>query len=132
MNETRGPVILLVDDHLDNREMYTEYLQTRGYQVVPCGDSYECLDLALRHKPDLILLELRMDGMSGIEVLTHLKAERSLVGVPIVALTASVLPFQRREALAAGFTRVIGKPCLPEDLADEIARILSSHSEPAA
>ena len=128
MNETRGPVILLVDDHLDNREMYTEYLRTRGYQVIPCGNSQECLDLALRHRPDLILLELRMDGMSGIEVLAHLKAERSLAGVPVVALTASVLPFQRREALAAGFTRVIPKPCMPEDLADEIATMLSAQS----
>ena len=125
MEETRGPVILLVDGHLDNREMYTEYLRTRGYQVIPCGDSKECVDLALRHHPDLILLELRMDGMTGIEILGHLKAERSLTGVPIVALTASVLPFQRREALAAGFTRVIPKPCMPEDLADEIATMLS-------
>jgi two-component system cell cycle response regulator DivK len=131
VNEPRGPVILLVDDHLDNREMYTEYLRTCGYSVIPCANSQECLDLALRHIPDLILLELRMDRMSGIEVLAHLKAERSLAGVPIVALTASVLAFQRREALAAGFSQVIPKPCLPEDLADEIARILSKEQPTA-
>jgi CheY-like chemotaxis protein len=125
VTETRGPVILLVDANLDNREMYTEYLRTRGYEVIPCGDGQECVDLARRHHPDLILLELRMDGMTGIEILAHLKAERSLAGVPIVALTASVLPFQRREALDAGFTRVIPKPCLPEDLAGEIATMLS-------
>lgn len=125
MKETRGPVILLVDGDLDNREMYTEYLRTRGYEVIPCGDSRECVDLARRHHPDLILLELRVDRMSGIEILGQLKAERSLAEVPIVALTASVMPFQRREALAAGFTRVIPKPCMPEDLAAEIATMLS-------
>jgi two-component system cell cycle response regulator DivK len=130
VNDPRGPVILLVDGHLDNREMYTEYLRTRGYEVIPCANSKECLDLALRHTPDLILLDMRMDGMSGIELLAQLKAERSLAGVPIVALTASVLSFQTREALAAGFSRVIPKPCLPPDLADEIAGILSSHSNP--
>ena len=125
MKQTRIPVILLVDANLDNREMYTEYLRTRGYEVIPCGDSQDCVDLARSHHPDLILLELRMDGMTGIEILAQLKAELSLAGVPIVALTASVMPFQRREALAAGFTRVIPKPCMPEDLADEIATMLS-------
>ncbi len=125
MKETRGPVILLVDADLDNREMYTEYLRTRRYQVIPCGDGQECVDLARRHHPDLILLELRMDGMTGIEILAQLKAEPSLAGVPMVALTASVMPFQQRAALAAGFTRVIPKPCMPEDLADEIATMLS-------
>ena len=125
MKDARGPVILLVDGHQDNREMYTEYLRTRGYQVVPCATSKECFELAVRLHPDLILLELRMDGMSGIEVIAHLKTERSLAEVPVVALTASVLPFQRAEAMAAGFNRVIPKPCLPQDLAAEIEKILS-------
>lgn len=127
MTDPRGPVILLVDDHLDNREMYAEYLGTRGYHVIPCGNSAECLDLALRHRPDLILLELRMGGMTGLEVIARLKGERALADVPVVALTASVLPFQRAAAMAAGFTEVIPKPCLPEDLADAISRILSVH-----
>ena len=125
-------MILLVDDHTDNREMYTEYLGTRGYNVVACGNSEECLNLALRHVPDLILLELRMGGLSGIEVLARLRGEMSLANVPVIALTASVLPFQRAEAIAAGFTQVIAKPCLPEDLADEIAKILSKALRPPA
>ena len=128
MKTTRGPVILLADDHLDNREMYAEYLATRGYHVIPCGNSAECVDLAVQHRPNLILLELRMVGMTGLDVIARLKAERSLAGVPVVALTASVLPFQRAEAMAAGFIKVIPKPCLPEDLADEIAKILSEFS----
>ena len=125
VKETRRLVILLVDDHLDTREMYTDYLRIRGYDIVPCGDSRECLDLALRHHPDLIVTELRMHGLNGIEILSSLRAEPSLAGVPIVALTASALTFERERALAAGFNRVIPKPCLPEELAGEIASILS-------
>lgn len=124
VKNARGPVILLVDNHADNREMYTEYLRARGLAVVPCADSTRCLDLALEHRPDLILLELRMGGMTGLEVIARLKGEPSLADVPVVALTASVLPFQTAEAMAAGFAKVIAKPCLPEDLADEIAKIL--------
>ena len=122
--ETRRLLILLVDNHLDTREMYAEYLQARGYDVVSCGDSEECLDLALKHRPDLILTELRMDRLNGIEVVTRLKAERSLASIPVVALTASVLPFERKAALVAGFSRVIPKPCMPEDLEREVATIL--------
>jgi two-component system, cell cycle response regulator DivK len=125
VKDASGPVILLVDGHRDNREMYTEYLRTRGYQVVPCANSKQCFDLAVSRRPDLILLELRMDGMSGIEVIAHLKSEKSLASVPVVALTASVLPFQRAEAMAAGFDKVIPKPCLPQDLVTEIEKILS-------
>jgi CheY-like chemotaxis protein len=128
VKEMRVPVILLVDDHLDTREMYAEYLRTCGYEVIPCGNSQECLDLALQHKPDLILTELRMDRMNGIEVVSRLKAERSLASVPVVALTASVLPSERKAALVAGFTRVIPKPCMPDDLVGEIAVILSERS----
>jgi CheY-like chemotaxis protein len=127
MTNPRGPVILLVDDHLDNREMYTEYLETRGYRVIPCGNSVECVGLALTNCPDLILLELRMGGMTGLQLIARLKEEDSLANVPVVALTASVLPFQQAAAMAAGFDEVIPKPCLPEDLADAIERILSVH-----
>jgi CheY-like chemotaxis protein len=128
MKEARGPVILLVDEHVDTLEMYTEYLRFRGYEVIPCCNSQECLDLARQHHPDLILTELPMDGLSGIEIVSRLKLEPSLAGVPVVALTASVLPRQQQEALAAGFTRVIPKPCMPADLAGEIALILSGRS----
>ena len=106
--------------------MYAEYLRVRGYEVVPCGKSEECLDLAIKHKPDVILTELRMDRMNGLEVLARLKAEPSLAGVPIVALTASVLLSERRQAMAAGFSRVIAKPCLPDDLVSEIESILAA------
>lgn len=128
VDAVRRLVILLVDDHLDTRDMYAEYLRTRGYDVIPCGNSQECLDLALKHRPDLILTELRMDRMSGTEVLARLKAEPSLASVPVIALTASVWPSDQKAAIRAGFTRVISKPCMPDDLAAEIGAILTARS----
>lgn len=126
------PLVLLVDNHADNREMYTEYLQTRGFFVIPCSDSQASIDVARRSEPDIILLELRMTGMNGIQVLRELRKDPALANVPVVALTASVMTRERAAADAAGFTELLPKPFFPEDLATAITRIIgaSRPSEP--
>jgi CheY-like chemotaxis protein len=118
------PLVLLVDNHADTRDMYAEYLRIRGFRVIACSDSRASIDLARSCTPNIILLELRMNGMNGTEVLARLKQEPSLVGVPMVALTASVMTFERSAAMAAGFTELLPKPCFPEDLASAIIRLL--------
>jgi CheY-like chemotaxis protein len=120
------PLVLLVDNHADNREMYAEYLQTRGFRVIPCSDSQASIDVARRSEPDIILLELRMFGMNGIQVLRELRKDPALADVPVVALTASVMTRERAAAHAAGFTELLPKPFFPEDLATAITRIVTA------
>jgi CheY-like chemotaxis protein len=120
------PLVLLVDNHVDNREMYTEYLEIRGFRVIPCSDSQASIDVAHRLEPDIILLELRMTGMNGIQVLRELRKDPVLAHVPVVALTASVLTRERAAAEAAGFTELLPKPYFPEDLATAINRIIAA------
>jgi len=120
------PLVLLVDNHADTRDMYSEYLRMRDFRVIACSDSRMSIDLARTCAPDIILLELRMNGMNGAEALARLRQEPSLALVPIVALTASVLSFERAAAMAAGFTELLPKPCFPEDLARAITRIISA------
>ena len=120
------PLVLLVDNHADNREMYAEYLQTRGFRVIPCSDSQASIDVARRSEPDIILLELRMTGMNGIQVLRELRKDPALADVPVVALTASVMTRERAAAEAAGFTELLPKPFFPEDLATAITRIIAA------
>lgn len=120
------PLVLLVDNHADNREMYAEYLQTRGFRVIPCSDSQASIEVARRSEPDIILLELRMTGMNGIQVLRELRKESGLAHVPVVALTASVMTRERAAADAAGFTELLPKPFFPEDLAIAITRIIAA------
>jgi CheY-like chemotaxis protein len=124
------PLVLLVDNHADNREMYAEYLQIRGFRVIPCSNSQESIEVARRALPDIILLELRMTGMNGIQVLRELRKEPALASVPVVALTASVMTRERAAADAAGFTELLPKPLFPEDLAAAIIRIIAA-SRPA-
>jgi CheY-like chemotaxis protein len=125
------PLVLIVDNYADNREMYAEYLRTCGFRVIACSDSLASLDLARSCVPDIILLEVRMNRMNGVELLALLQREPSLANVPVVALTASVLSFDRDAAVAAGFTELLAKPCFPEDLARAITRIIAA-ARPAA
>src|SRR6185369_6584720 len=120
------PLVLLVDNHKDNREMYAEYLQTRGFHVIPCSDSQASIDVARQSEPDIILLELRMFGMNGIQVLRELRKDPALEHVPVVALTASVMTRERAAADAAGFTALLPKPFFPDDLATAITRIVDA------
>jgi two-component system cell cycle response regulator DivK len=120
------PLVLLVDNHADNREMYAEYLQIRGFRVIPCSDSRASIEVARRSEPDIILLELRMTGMNGIQVLRELRKDPALAHVPVVALTASVMTRERAAADAAGFTELLPKPFFPEDLATAIIRIVAA------
>ena len=118
----KRPLVLLVDNHEDTRDMYAEYLRICGFRVIACSDSRASIDFARSCRPDIIFLELRMTGMNGAEVLAHLREEPSLQRVPVVALTASVMTFEREAAMAAGFNEVLAKPCFPEDLASAITR----------
>ena len=101
---SKAVLVLIVDDFADNREMYALYLRLRGFCVIPCADSRDAVDLALAWVPDIILLELRMNGLNGLDVLARLQREPTLAAVPVVALTASVLSFEQAAAMAAGFT----------------------------
>jgi CheY-like chemotaxis protein len=120
--------ILLVDDFEDGLEMYQEYLTYRGYQVVIARNGKEAVTQAQLHRPDVILLDLRMPGLTGIEAMRILRADPSFVTTPIVALTAHALDDERHFALSAGFDALIAKPCLPDDLASAVERILGDRT----
>ena len=118
------PTVLIIDDVEDNRDLYQEYLLFRGFRVLSADNGTDGVALARGERPDIVLLDLRMPGVSGMQTLRLLKELPTLERVPIVALTAHALEEQRREALAAGFDAFIAKPCLPDDLVREIERIL--------
>ena len=124
--------ILLVDDFEDGLDMYQEYLTFRGYQVVVARNGEEAILQARLHRPAVILLDLRMPGMTGTDVMKVLRSDPSFQRVPIIALTARALVGERIAALAAGFDELIPKPCLPDQLALAIERILATTWEPQA
>jgi CheY-like chemotaxis protein len=117
-----------VDDFEDNRDLYHEYLVYRGYYVMAADNGADGVRLACEQRPDIILLDLRMPGMTGQEALCEIKARPNLAGVPVVAFTAHALDDERRRAIALGFDAFIAKPCLPDDLVRAIEAILRGSS----
>ena len=124
--------ILLVDDFEDGLEMYEEYLTYRGFQVVVARNGEEAVAQTRLHRPDVVLLDLRMPGMTGTEAMRVLRADPSFVSTLIIALTAHALDDERRLALSAGFDAVIAKPCLPDELVAEIERLLGLSTKDGA
>jgi two-component system cell cycle response regulator DivK len=118
--------VLLVDDNEDGLDMYREYLTYRGYRVLLARTGDEAIAQARAHRPDVILLDVRMPRMTGTDAMRALRADSTFQDTPIVALTAHALETERKEALAAGFDEWIPKPCLPEQLVLELERILST------
>jgi CheY-like chemotaxis protein len=118
--------ILLVDDNEDGLDMYREYLTYRGYRVVLARNGEEAIVQARAHRPDVILLDVRMPRMTGTDAMRVLRSDSTFEDTPIVALTAHALDTERKDALAAGFDEWIPKPCLPEQLVLALERILST------
>jgi CheY-like chemotaxis protein len=125
MTEQTGPLILVVDDYDDAREMYSEYLQFCGFRVAEARNGNEALEQAFAVKPDLILMDLSLPGMDGWEATRQLKADERTRQIPVVALTGHALAGASEGAKKAGCDSFVTKPCLPDDLVVEVRRMLS-------
>lgn len=122
----RRPLILLVEDRVDSRELYAEYLAYAGFSIVTAINGHEGVRMAAHLRPDLILMDLRMPGMDGFEATADLKADPDLAHIPVVAITADVSPDIGARARAAGCAAVLEKPVLPDEVARRIIEILES------
>ena len=126
MTEQKTPLILVVDDYQDAREMYAEYLQFSGFRVAEAKNGNEAVEQAFALKPDLILMDLSLPGMDGWEATRRLKADDTTRHIPIVALTGHALAGASEGAKRAGCDSFVTKPCLPDDLVVEVRRMLST------
>ena len=125
MTKPDAPLILVVDDYQDAREMYAEYLQFSGFRVAEARNGNEAVAQAFSLRPDLILMDLSLPGMDGWEATRVLKADERTKHIPVVALTGHALAGASEGARKAGCDSFVTKPCLPEDLVREIRKILS-------
>ena len=125
MTQQDAPLILVVDDYQDAREMYAEYLQFSGFRVAEAKNGNEAVEKAFALKPDLILMDLSLPGMDGWEATRRLKADEATRHIPVVALTGHALAGASEGAKKAGCDSFVTKPCLPDDLVVEVRRMLT-------
>ena len=116
--------VLIVDDSRDTREMYALYFRTVGYDAVMAPDGEAGIDLALRLKPDVIVMDLAMPKISGISAAHHLKHDPRTRKIPIVMLTGHGYRAIHEGALEMGIDVFLTKPCLPEDLEGHVRGLL--------
>ncbi|HJR80380.1 MAG TPA: response regulator [Anaerolineales bacterium] len=118
------PIILLIEDTKEATAMVTDYLQMAGYQVLTAREALTGMDLAKRVRPDLILMDIHLPGMDGLEATRRLRAESDFRTLPIIALTALAMPGDRERCLAAGATDYVTKPISLKKLAAMIEKYL--------
>ena len=118
-------LILLVEDAVEARELYAQYLTYAGFSVVTAINGHEAVRLARLLSPDLILMDLRMPGMDGLEATIDLKHDPSVAHIPVVAMTADMSHEVSERARLAGCAAFISKPAMPDEIAERIARILA-------
>jgi len=111
---------LVVDDYDDAREMYSEFLTFKGFEVVQAQNGVQALAQATSLLPDLIILDLALPDIDGIEVTRRLKKSPATEAIPIVMLTANAQARMLDEARKAGCAAVLVKPCTPEELLEVV------------
>jgi len=124
-----GPMILVADDNETTRVTLREYLQSQGYQVQTAEQGAEALERAHQIHPALILMDVQMPEVDGLEATRRLRASQDpeLAEVPIIALTALTMAGDREHCLAAGMTDYLSKPVSLRLLCDVIRTQLARH-----
>lgn len=120
----RSPLILLVEDNEANIATLIDYLQIQDYQVCIARNGREAVEVAKERKPDLILMDIQMPEMDGIEATRSLQADPATEAIPIVALTALAMPGDRERCLAAGAKDYLTKPVSLKKLQEVISQYL--------
>lgn len=118
-------MILLVEDNEDNQEIYRIILAHHGYQILQAWDGEAGVRMAREHHPDLILMDLTMPVVDGLEATRRLKADPATAGIPIIALTAHAMQEDQAAAAEAGCVAFLAKPAEPRRVADEVGRVLA-------
>jgi len=123
-----GALILIVEDNELNRKLVRDVLQAKGYTTLETETAEEGLRLAREHRPALVLMDIQLPGMNGIEALGHLRADPSTRTIPVIAVTASAMTQNRQQIIAAGFDGYQPKPINVAKFLDAVRETLERDS----
>jgi two-component system cell cycle response regulator DivK len=120
-------LILVVEDDEKSRKLVRDVLTFRGYEIVEAETGEEGVGLAQERRPSLILMDIRLPGIDGIQALGRLRAEVATRGIPVMAMTASVMTSDRQKVLDAGFDAFQSKPIKIKDFVAAVEQLLEHH-----
>jgi two-component system, cell cycle response regulator DivK len=117
-------LILIVEDNPKNLKLVRDTLQVKGYRTIEAGTGEEGVQLAHDQRPALILMDIQLPGINGVEAFRQLRADPATQAIPVVAVTASVMAQERQKVMAAGFDGFQGKPISVRELLETVRQIL--------
>src|SRR6516164_9159954 len=121
-----GELILIIEDNEKNRKLVRDVLNVKGFKTIESETAEEGLKLAIEKSPSLILMDIQLPGMDGIAALKHLKTNPETKSIPVIAITASAMTYNRVTMRAEGFDGFQSKPISVKDFLEEIRRVLDS------
>jgi two-component system, cell cycle response regulator DivK len=119
-------LILIVEDNEQNRKLARDLLQVHGYRTIEAQTGEDGVALAAERAPDLVVMDIHLPGISGIEALTKLRAAPATRAIAVIAFTASVMPQDRNDIIAAGFNAFVSKPINIEAFLGAVAAALAT------
>jgi two-component system cell cycle response regulator DivK len=123
-------LILVVEDNAQNLKLARDLLQVNGYRTLEAETGEDGVALAGERAPDLVVMDIHLPGISGIEALARLRAVPATRTIPVIAFTASVMPQDRSDILAAGFDAFVSKPINLEAFLGAVAAALGKMGTP--
>lgn len=118
--------ILYVEDNFQNKRLVRKILAARGFDVIEADDGLTGVEMAVKERPDLILMDISLPGIDGVEATQRIKAYDNTAKIPIIALTANAMRGDRERFIAAGCDDYLPKPISTADLLDMINKFLAS------
>jgi two-component system, cell cycle response regulator DivK len=116
--------VLLVEDNDDNRTIYATILGHYGYEVVQAPNGLDGVNLADRHRPDLIIMDISLPVMDGLEATRRIRANPNTSDIPVLAVTAHALDSDRERVINAGCNNYLAKPVEPRLLLEQVERMI--------
>ncbi len=124
-----GELILIVEDNENNRILVRDVLQSRGYRTEETDNAEEGLRLARASQPALILMDIQLPGMNGMDALKLLRADPATREIPAMAVTASAMTHDRQKIMAAGFDAYQTKPLNVREFVEAVRGVLAARDQ---
>ena len=116
--------VLIVEDNELNMKLFTDILQAKGYQTLQDKDGSEAINIARHNRPDLILMDIRLPGISGLDITRMLKDDAELKAIPVVAVTAFSSKSDEEKCIDGGCDGYLAKPIMVPSFLQTIAKFL--------
>ncbi|HEX9278482.1 MAG TPA: response regulator [Casimicrobiaceae bacterium] len=121
--------ILIIEDNEKNLKLVRDVLQVKGYATLEAGTAEAGIALARERVPDLVLMDIQLPGISGIEAIARLRADATTADIPVIAVTASVMQHDLKQITDAGFDGYVAKPINLRGFLDTVRSVLERTRE---